>query len=132
MINKITKLGKNIKLLEVLLLYVLICMKNSTLPKALAVERTQECFKGHFVFFCILHLLEAHILFEYIVMFITGVRVVTLLVISKEITVSFIRECPTDSGCKLTVSICDLKLSLPSHHQTKEDMKKANLDSTKL
>ena len=90
-------------------------------------------FQGPFCFyFCILHLLESDILFEYIEMFITGVRVVNLLGIPKEITVSFIRECPTGSGCKLTVSTCTLKLSLPSHYQTNEDMKKANLDSTKL
>ena len=90
-------------------------------------------FQGPFCFyFCILYLLEADILFEYIEMFITGVRVVNLLGIPKEITVSFIRECPTGSGCKLTVSTCALKLSLPSHYQTNEDMKKANLDSTKL
>ena len=65
-------------------------------------------------------------------MFITGVRVVNLLGIPKKITVSFIRECPTGSGCKLTVSSCALKLSLPSHYQTKEDTKKTNFDSTKL
>ena len=64
-------------MLEVLLLYLLICSKNCAFPKPLAVERTQECFKSRvFFFFCILHLLEANILFEDIVMFITGVRVV--------------------------------------------------------
>ena len=106
-------------------------MKNSTFPKALAVEQTQECFKSHFIIFCILHLLEAYILFEDIVMFITGVRVVPPLGIPKKITVSFIHECPTGCRCKLTVSTCALKLSLPSHYQTKEDMKKAILESIK-
>ena len=63
-------------MLDVLLLYVLICSINCALPKPLAVERTQECFKSHFILFCFLHLLEANILFEDIVMFITGVKVV--------------------------------------------------------
>ena len=106
-------------------------MKNSTLPKALAVEQTKECF-SFLEIFCILHLLEADILFEDIAMFITGVRVVPPLGIPKKITVSFIHECPTGCRCKLTVSTCAFKLLLPSHYQTREDMKKATLDSIKL
>ena len=65
-------------------------------------------------------------------MFITGVRVVPPLGIPKQISVSFIRECPTGCRCKLTVSTCTLKLSLPSHYQTKEGMKEAIFESIKL
>ena len=52
--------------------------------------------------------------------------------IPKKISVSFVHECPTGCRCKLTVSTCALKLSLPSHYQTKEDMKKAISDFIKL
>ena len=48
-----------------------------------------------------------------------------------KITVSFFHECPTGCWCKLTVSTCALKLSLPTNCQT-EDIKKAVLDSIKL
>ena len=65
-------------------------------------------------------------------MFITGVRVMPPLGIPKKISVSFVHECPTGCRCKLTVSTCALKLSLPSHYQAKEDMKKAISDFIKL
>ena len=84
------------------------------------------------LFFLIFHLLEVDILFEDIALFITGVRVVPPSGIPKKITVSFVHECPTGCQCKLTVSTCALKLSSHSHHQAKEDMKKAISDSIKL
>ena len=100
--------------------------------KSTSSRKKSGMFLVSWNFFCILHLLEADILFEDIVIFITGARVVPPLGIPKKITVSFIHECPTGCRCKLTVSTCALKLLLPSHYQTREDMKKATLDSIKL
>ena len=122
-------------MLEVLLLYVLICSKNCALPKPLAVERTQECFKSRFFFF---FLYSSSFRGQYIVRRYCNVhngRQGCASVgnrIPKKITVSFTHECPTGCTCKLAVSTCALKLSLPFHYQTKEDMRKAILASIKL
>ena len=62
-------------------------MKNSTLPNAVAVKQSQEHFKSHIIFFCILHLLETDIFFEDIAVFITNVRIVPPLGIPVKITV---------------------------------------------
>ena len=80
--------------------------------KSTSSRKKSGMFLVSWNFFCILHLLEADILFEDIVIFITGARVVPPLGIPKKITVSFIHECPTGCRCKLTVSTCALKLSL--------------------
>ena len=55
-------------------------------------------------FFYILNLLEADILFQDIVMFITGVRIMPPLEIPKKIKVSFAHECPTVCRCKCTLN----------------------------
>ena len=97
--------------------------------KSTSSRTNSGTFREPFYFFCIFHLLETDILFEDIVMFITGVRVVSPLGIPEKITVSFIHEWPTGCRCKLTVSTCALKRSLPTYYQTKKGMKKAILDS---
>ena len=89
-------------------------------------------FQEPFYYFCIFHLLETDMLFEDIVMFITGVRVVLPLWIPERITISFNHEFPKVCRCKLTITTCALKLSLPTHYLTNENMKKPILDSIKL